>query len=91
MTSELLNISSLGYGNPIIDATAIRGETLKPTFLSSKTTTLSKNDANEFKYNIIVTDDHDMCSRAESIGLTQFRSSEWFKIVDKISFGRCLD
>ncbi|CAI8493124.1 unnamed protein product [Pichia kudriavzevii] len=91
INKELLNISSLGYGNPIIDATAIRGETLKPTFLSSKTTTLSKNDANEFKYNIIVTDDHDMCSRAESIGLTQFRSSEWFKIVDKISFGRCLD
>lgn len=68
-----------------------RGEGLRPLFVASKHTMLSKADAAEFRYNIIITDDHDMCLRAESIGLKHLRSSEWFKIVDKISFGRCYD
>lgn len=68
-----------------------RGEALRPLFVASKHTMLSKADAAEFRYNIVVTDDHDMCLRAEAIGLKHLRSSDWFKTVDRISFGRCFD
>jgi hypothetical protein len=80
-----------GYLAPTIDTTGTRGESLRPIFISSKTTTLSKSDASKFRYNILITDDHEMCLRSETIGLKQLRSSEWFKIVDKLSFGRCYD
>lgn len=74
-----------------MEHTGIRGESLRTLFISSKSTTLNKSDAAEFRYNILITDDNDMILRAESLGLKHMRSSEWFKIIDKISFGRCYD
>ena len=92
-TKGSMHISNtkLGYCNGKIDTTGLRGESLRALFVSSKSILLSKNDAAEFRYNIIISDDHEMCTRAKAIGLKYMRSSEWFSVVEQISFGRCYD